>query len=170
MGMEEPEIMNSYDVLPEGIGKILAKSGEFIRRVPDLKYLSSYWKEFGSMSKFEVFLEDGDYTDILLTTKSGNRVVGAKLNTAHGNMILLPPIPNETEKFSYHDFDLNEEVWSDEGVEFGKRLVMSLIELDKAVRSLQESTPPPDWVLETHYQLERETVINSELETIDFGD
>jgi hypothetical protein len=70
---------------------IVPKGGKEIRVYKDLSFLSTYWNEFKEYSVYEVYLE-GDFSQVILTTKTGNKTVGAVISGQKGNLILLPPL------------------------------------------------------------------------------
>ena len=108
----------------------------------DIRYFSDYWREFSSCSRYEIYLE-GDFTkvDILLKTRSGDRIVGAAIRRGRGTLILVPPLVRPS---------------SDEFVKFGLRLSKSLVAVHKALHSDASITPPPDWSSDPTYRLGRE--------------
>jgi hypothetical protein len=152
---------NNYDVLPFKLGRIVPRSGTEIRVARDLKYLSTYWKEFAEYTVYEVYLE-GEFKDIIFTTKGGDKVVGAIIEGTKGTVILLPPIRFDEDEFSTK----SGKNWNAQGIAFGKRLVAALIGIDKALKGDRESTPPPEWTKNSEFRLERESVIEKEIQDI----
>jgi hypothetical protein len=151
---------SNYSYLPIEI-KAQKRRGEAISVSADAGPFVSYWEEFGPSSPYQVYLE-GNFTKILLSTKSGNRVVGALSNVGKGTIVLVPPVEYDEEDFT--DFDEHgEETWTDEAVQFGRRLVRALVELDRGLRSTSSATPPPPWATIPQYKLEREVELESEL-------
>jgi hypothetical protein len=152
---------NNYQVLPVNIGRIVPRSGKEIRVAKDLRFLSTYWKEFADYSAYEVYLE-GDFKDVVLTTKSGDKVVGAIIEGQKGTMILLPPIRFDTDDF----LTKSGQNWNAKGIAFGKRLTAVLVEIDKTLKGNRESTPPPEWTKSSDYRIERESILENEIKGV----
>jgi len=133
------------------MSRVVPRGGTEIRVAKDLGILAPYWKEFGRDSAYEVYLE-GQFGDVVLTTKTGDKVVGAIIKGAKGMMVLLPPLHYDPEPL----FTKSGKNWNAKGIAFGKRLSSILVEIDKAARSGRESTPPPEWTKAADYRLKNE--------------
>ena len=134
--------ISSYSAIPLPPLNFIPASGSEMRANGDIRYFSDYWREFSSCSRYEIYLE-GDFTkvDILLKTRSGDRIVGAAIRRGRGTLILVPPLVRPS---------------SDEFVKFGLRLSKSLVAVHKALHSDASITPPPDWSSDPTYRLGRE--------------
>jgi len=151
--------VENYSLLPSKIGNIVSRSGKEIKVAKDLGPLSGYWKSFAENSAYYVYLE-GKFENALLTTKIGSKVVGAIVPSGKGNLVLLPSLNYDIEEFiAGYDEENDEERWNQKGITFGRRLVASLVEIDKALREDEEATPPPDWTQDPSYRLERERTL-----------
>lgn len=151
---------SSYDSLPIKFYRLRPKGGEVIVPAKSLEFLATYWNEFARHSEYQVYF-DGPFTDILLTTKIGRKVVGGA-QRSEGNLVFLPPLTWDENEFLEYDEEDNA-IWSAKAIEFGRRFVSALIELDKNVRATTESTPRPDWVDVNDYRLETEEAIENEV-------
>lgn len=155
--------VENYSLLPTEIGRIVPRSGKEIKVAKNLGPLSSYWKNFAQLSAYEVYLE-GEFEHTLLTTKTGNKTVGAVVPVGKGSLVLLPPLNYDADDFlEGYDEETDDEVWSQEGVTLGKRLVGSLVEVDKALHEDKEKTPPPDWTQDPIYKLESEASLEKQI-------
>jgi hypothetical protein len=167
--------ISSYDVLPFRFESLVPKGGESIKVAGDLKHLAEYWREMGSHSAFEVHLA-GKFTNTFLTTKAGDRVVGADLRSK-GTFLFLPPVQYDELVFT-RPADAGEEVeegedeegeegkgaeWTEEGVNFGRRWISSLLSIDDALRAAMDATPPPEWAQAAGYRLPTEQGLEAEL-------
>lgn len=85
------EPLSSYAALPFGLKSAVAATGAGIVPTGDLKYLATLWQEFGSSFRYETYF-DGAFTDLLLKTRSGDRLIGAALRRGKGAAVLLPPL------------------------------------------------------------------------------
>jgi hypothetical protein len=150
---------SNYSCLPV---EIVAhkRRGDAVKVAADVGQFASYWEEFGPSSPYQVYIE-GNFTKTLLTTKSGNKVLGALIKIGKGTIILLPPVEYDEEEFT--EYTSEGEEWNDEGIKFGKRLISALVALDRAINSTSTATPPPEWVTTPEYKLQREVKLESEL-------
>lgn len=154
---------DNYSLLPTEIGRIVSRSGKEIRVAKDLGPLSSYWKNFAENSAYEAYLE-GKFDNALLT-KTGSKVVGAIVPEGKGNLVLLPTLTYDIEDFIEYDEE-DEEHWNQKGVAFGKKLITSLVEVDKALGEGKEATPTPDWTQDLTYRLESERTLEKRITKI----
>ena len=152
----------SYDALPLSI-QVHARSGKEIRAAGDLKYLTTYWSEFGKDSPYCATI-DGKFTEVLLNTQSGDRIVGASIRCEKGAVVLLPPVQNSEGALTEFDEDSLEECWNDEGIAYGHRLVSSIVSLVDALTSDSQITPPPQWTQSFHFRLSEEDEIEKKIE------
>ncbi|MEK6570052.1 MAG: hypothetical protein AABZ61_01680, partial [Bacteroidota bacterium] len=144
-----------------------SRQGDTIIPKADLRYLSTYWKEFGSDSKYEVYFT-GSFTDVLLTTRDQTKFVSAAIRHKTGGLLLLlPPLPLDQEGFSRFDEQLEDDIWTEEAEQYGHRLVTALVEIRKTLASKTETTPAPIWTFSDLWQLPSEKVINAEIHQID---
>jgi hypothetical protein len=155
--------LNSYGALPI---KAMARaaSGTWIKPATDLKYLAAYWKEFADHSMYEAYLE-GQFSDVLLKTRSGERIVGAAIRKGTGTLLLLPVLNYDEESFledtpadSDDDF-----TWTKAGIAFGRRLAAAVTGIADSIRADNKLTPPPTWALATEYRLREEPEIESQI-------
>lgn len=112
---------STYDTIPFDISRKVG-SGKSIKPTADLKFLSTYWREFKKYSEYRVTIE-GEFTEKLLETKNG-KIVGAMIK-GNGTVILLPPLDFSEEKFIIIGKDedgVYEEQWTNEALSLGKRL------------------------------------------------
>lgn len=151
------DLLRSYDALPI-TAKATATSGTEIRPAGDLKFLATYWKEFGEDSSYEAFLE-GEFTDVLLKTRSGDRVVGAAIRKGSGTLLLLPTLQYDYDSFVKPGTKKDTWDWTKEAIAYGNRLVVALVGIAEALREASEVTPPPPWSLAPDYRLKEEAVL-----------
>lgn len=153
---------NNYRFLPLSLNKVVPASGTEIKIAKDLKFLAPYWKEFAKNSPYDVYLE-GTFSEVILTTKSGNRTIGAILFGQKGAMILLPPVKYNYEEFVKYDKKKDSEVWTSKAISFGKSLLSHIVEIDSSLHRNREATPAPDWTKQESYRLDREIVLEKEI-------
>lgn len=139
--------ISSYEAVPK-IKRVTAKSGSAIRLEKDGSFLAEYWNALSVSSPYEVEIE-GDFTKVLMRSRTGDRVVGATLRTQRGgNLLFLPPIAYDPDVFIRDDEDDEEadpQYWTDEALQFGKRLVGYLVALFDGLKQDGGVTPTPNW-------------------------
>lgn len=157
--------LDSYSAIPTTISNLVPKGGEVIQPAADLKYLASYWHQFGSITKYEVYFE-GKFADILLKTRTGEKVVGATLRTdSGGTLLLLPPIEFDDKKLLRHR-EKEEPEWTKEAIKVGHQLLDVLIDIDKALKADKDITPAPKWTQASQWRLPKEESIESEISRV----
>lgn len=156
---------DNYHAIPLALGQIVPKGGKEIKVVKDLKFLATYWKDFASYSVYEVYLE-GKIPNPILTTKIGNKIVGAIYPGEKGYIIILPPIRYDEDLFITYDEEILEEIWTPEAIAFGKKLASCFFEIDKILCSSRETTPPPEWTSKSEYRMKRESSLEKKIKGI----
>ena len=150
--------INSYAAIPYPSLEFVPAVGYDMRVAGDPRYLSDYWREFSSCSRYVGYIAGGvSDADILLKTRSGDRVVGAALRRGCGLLILAPP-PNSP---IVHFRAVNAS--SDERVKFDVRLRGSLVSVHDAFLGSASVTPPPDWASDPTYRIEREDKLEADI-------
>lgn len=153
--------VSSYNAIPNLKG-VKSKSGTEIQIDKDAKYLAPYWSEFSGYSPYEVEIE-GDFKHILLRSRSGNRTLGAAVRGVTGNLLFLPPLRYDYEDFVQYDEKSSETYWTEEAVQFGKRLVSALGALEASLKQTGQATPPPSWTEESKFRLASEGQLELEI-------
>jgi len=154
---------DNYRSLPFDV-KPTNSQGSAMRLVQGAEVLSSYWSEFAKDSTYHVRLE-GEVTKPLVVTKTGGKTVGAlvRAQDAPGALLLLPYIELDSEEF----YDETEEEWTEEGLQYGHRLLSAIIETDKALRESKNLTPTPEWAKNADYDLPEEAKFREKLLRVD---
>lgn len=155
--------VESYSAVPN-ITSVEAKSGREVRLTKNGTYLAPYWKEWADYSAYEAFIA-GKFNHILLETKAGNKTVAAAVQ-GKGSLLFLPPLRYNKDKFMKYDSDMEEDYWTKEAIEFGKRLATALSNLSETMLSDRLITPPPQWALDSAYSTPEEGVFHSEIASV----
>lgn len=155
--------VSSYEAVPN-ISSVEPKSGREVRLTPDGALLAPYWKEFGNSSPYEAFIE-GKFTSVLLTTKSGDKTVGACVR-GKGTLLYLPPIRYDEKAFLKYGKARRERQWTPEALRFGKRLVATLVALSESLRAGRARTPVPAWAQDGKWVTTRETTVRAEISAV----
>lgn len=155
----EVDLFSNYEVIPVSLSPTTA-SGSRIRLVAKgAEVISSYWKEFGACSKYEVVIEKPEGT-VCLVTQSGSKPVGliCRSKTTNGSMILLPDI-----NFCPDHFEDEEGEWTADAEKFASRIVKEVVSLDKTLKLSSEVTPEPAWAATEDFALPSEGILKSKL-------
>ena len=158
------EPLNSYRIIPVIFEELNSGRGQEIKPAKDLAFLSSYWKDFGSVSQYQVYFASKMIVPVLVT-KTGSRAVGGlargKADSGKGTLVLLPQLDFDENDFITEKGD--ESYWNKKGVEFGNKLISALIEIDKALNSEKQKTPTPDWVKSVEFRIQKESVLENQI-------
>jgi len=151
--------ISSYEAVPD-LERVTAKSGKEIRLEKDATYLAPYWSEFSRYSPYEVEIQR-KFARVLLKSRVGDRTVGAAVHGSTGVLLFLPPLRYDQEGFVRYDDVTKKSHWTDEALEFGKRLVAALAALADSLKRSSQTTPPPPWTAESKYRLVAEGGLES---------
>ena len=150
--------ISSYSAIPIRSLEFVPAVGHKIRIVGQPRYLSEYWREFSSFSRYQGYLEANfGQADVILKTASGDRVVGAAIQCGRGTLILVPPLcpPNH--------FHAAVGGSPDERAKFDHILFRTLVAVHRAIHSDTSVMPPPDWVSDPAYRLGREDKLQADI-------
>ena len=84
------EITN-YDALPTTIA-VMNSKGDSMLLSPTESVLNDYWRQFGEESQYRVYISESNGYQALVTTRRGQRVVGAIHRTTNGGKLLALPL------------------------------------------------------------------------------
>lgn len=156
------EQCSNYEMIPyiKGVSRLHGNTIRISDKYRDT--FSGYWLEFESLSNYQVVLEVPS-ASVAFQTKNGEKCVGAVMrgNESKGLLACLPDLDFAREDF-FEEID-GEEVWSEEAQKFAARFVARIVELDRALRSDSDNTPPPKWASDPHLMLPAETRITRSL-------
>ncbi len=158
----DSEVLSSYDALPFSI-TTKSVSGRQITPTKDIGFLSSYWEQFGNEMHYQTSIE-GPFTNTLLKTKVGERIVGAAIRHNQAAFILVPPIVYDKVANATYYKNGKVDSWTQGGVQLGKRLSGALVAVAKALRSEGEATPPPEWTANATYQMPEEPALQGKIQ------
>jgi hypothetical protein len=172
-----------YSVVPGKIGTVVRRGGELIKASQDLGIIASYWREFGSSSRFEAYL-DNFKGDTLLETQTGGKTVGGiiKTNGVPGLLLFLPPPQLEDQmagrietlvakaaarpnKPKDRAAKARQTVAAKKKAEHSvvSQFIAAIANLDKAARSDRQITPPPAWAEDPIWELPAAMAVEEEL-------
>lgn len=158
--------INTASVLPIDLGAVTPKGGKNIKATPEIGVIKDYWKDFAEHSAYEFYF-DSSHIRPALVTHTGNMIVGAVVRVDRGHMVLLPPVNYDKEAFiDAYDFEAHEPIWTESATNFGHRLVSHFVDIDRALRSGADATPPPQWSEDLAYRLEAELTLTKEIDQL----
>jgi hypothetical protein len=174
--------VDPYEVIPCNFGSVIRRSGERIKPAGELGILATYWKEFGSYSVYEAYIENFKGVP-LLVTQTGSMAVGGTFRQAtwKGTLIFLPP-PDLAAIADSRVKDLKErqkkkraqnpktaarqaESYRNKAeLSVAKQFIAALIGLDKAARNKADATPPPEWSQDDRFTLTKEVQLQTKID------
>lgn len=159
------EPSDNYKLLPVFIGEVTSASGKII--IPsNIKVFQDLYESFKTDFAYSIYLEDIPAMQIAYTGKDRTKVLGGVIKYRGGNLILLPSLEINEDKFTEiktNKKGKEEEKWTKEGVGFGSKLIDALLKIDKFVHTDSDKTAPPDWVQNDKYILAKEKKIKDEI-------
>lgn len=119
----------NYEWLPLDVGKVIPANGRSMSLTRGAEFMAPYWKAVGADSEYRVYLEDPKGTAVL-TTKSGQRVVGllARGAAGEGALLLIPPLVFDEDALTNEDGN-----WNEKGVQLGRRVFAAFVGVAKAL-------------------------------------
>lgn len=167
------EAFYNYGMIPLSFDELTSAHGREIKPSKDLGLLTTYWKEFGAISEYQVYFDSASLFPSasllpLLETKAGKRTVGGlvreKPDSGKGTFVLLPKLEYDEEQFQTERKDGL--YWNKKGLEFGAKLISAVVEIDKALNSEKQKTPTPDWVKNKEFRIQNESVLERKVEKL----
>ncbi len=154
---------SNYDFLPISIGTLVSASGKNITFSGNALF-SDFNDKFKKNLEYQLYIENANGAQILFTGKDKTKILGAIFKVKGGNLIVLPFINYDEKKFTEYKGKEKKEYWTKEAIQFGKSLVKTLVDIDKALHKGGDKTPPPDWTNETGFQLTQEQILQKDVE------
>lgn len=144
---------NNYEFFPIKLPQFVSKSGNELIFTNNTIF-ASFWNETKQYLCYESYL-DGNIDNPLFLTKTGRKPVGGIFKMGKGHLILLPPVRYPETQFTKYDTKKHQRHWTEEALQFGERLIQIFVDLDNSLRGLSESTPPPEWVGDSNYEIDK---------------
>jgi hypothetical protein len=134
----------NYDFLPASIGTLVSASGKRINFSGN-SIFSDFYKTFKNNLEYQLYVEDIDSAQAIFTGKDTTKVLGAVYKVENGNIITLPYLKYDSDKFTQYEEKGDESCWTDEAMKFGSKFVDCLLSIDQQLTQESEKTPPPKW-------------------------
>lgn len=156
------ELYSNYEMVPLDLKPVSTNGKAMKLSTLGAEILAPYWNAFAESSSYSVLLDES-IPGICLTTRIGDKPVGAIIRGKHsGALVLLPDIDFYADDFLEED-DEEEAKWTAKAEQFAMRLLSAVINLDKALKSTTEITPEPPWAAESRYLLIQERTLRQKL-------
>lgn len=154
----------NYDFLPISIGTMVSAPGKNIEFSGNPLF-SDFNEKFKKNLEYQLYVENPGNAQIIFTGKDKTKILGAIYKVKSGHLVVLPFINYDEKKFTEHRGKGKEKkaYWTKEATQFGKSLVKTLVDVDKALRKGGDGTPPPDWAGHVDFRLAEEEVLQKEI-------
>jgi len=150
------EPFSNYKFLPFDI-KINNAKGKKMVIQNDL--IKTYFKCFENDLNFEAYIEPKENYIELIKTKNLDKLLSIQFKEYDGHIVFLPYLETEREDFYEEDHS-----WNSKAIKYGKKLIHSILEIDKSLSSTTEKTPRPDWIDEDEFKLRKAEKVKLEIE------
>ncbi len=157
------ETFSNYSVLPISIGSLTSASGKHVEFAGD-PIFSDFYKNFNKHLEYQLYIENSKEARIIFTGKDKAKILGAVYKVGSGHIVALPYLGYDEKKFIKYDKVKKGNFWTDEACKFGKMLIDCLLKIDQQLANVIDKTPPPEWVLDTKFSTEKETLIKNVIE------
>ncbi len=152
---------NNYKSIPTDLSPVPAAGNSMKLSTRGAEVLAAYWREFENVSRYEVILSNPE-VPAAIQTRTGEKTVGAiyASKTSAGKLLFVPDVDFESEEFFTNSV---KRTWSPAGTKFSKRMISTVVALDKALRDDSEVTPEPIWATDSRYVLGVEDALRVQL-------
>ena len=157
-------VVTNYDVFHPLINKdVGVAEGTSMHLNSRESILNDYWLQFGDECQYRLYLRDLGPLTPVVTTRRGDRVVGAILRNANaGTLVALPWL--DLERMEWVDWDDDgEQSWTSEATAWGTRYIKTLESLDVAIRSQHDKTTAPQWARDESLRTAKEMALSRDL-------
>lgn len=160
--------INSYSFLPISLPTVTSAEGTEIT-FDNNSIFARFFNELKGNFKYECYFDDKQFGNPVLFTKSGKKILGSILPVYSGRLVFLPPlmysknhseIDHKIDKYYFHQGNR----WTQEGVNFGKKLIQAFINLDKSLKEDSSKSIPPDWTKSPNFKTKPEMFLEKEIE------
>ena len=173
--------LEPYNVIPIPVGTVVRKSGAHIKPTGDLGILATYWHEFGPYTTYDAYLDDFKGTTLLSTQTGGKTVGGILRHPTWKSALILLPTPDLSTAVDERAKSLQQkqrgrhvqssstrprtETYRKKAeASVARQFISAVLALDKAARNATERTPPPAWLEEDRFSLQREKEVQAEID------
>lgn len=134
----------NYDFLPVNIGTLISASGKHVE-FSGQPIFSDFYRKFKDNLEYQLYVEGIDSAQIIFTGKVKAKILGAIYKVGNGNVVTLPYLKYDNNKFTKYNKKKDKSYWTDEAMKFGNNFVDCLLSIDQQLIQESEKTPPPKW-------------------------
>lgn len=120
---------NNYEFLPLNIGTIVSASGKQIEFSGN-SIFSDFYNKFKKNLEYQLYVENISNAQIIFTGKDKTKVLGAIYKVGNGNIITLPYLKYDNDKFIEYKEKEDKNYWTDEAMKFGNIFIDCLLSID----------------------------------------
>ena len=155
----------NYDIVPDI--RVIESIGSSMKLASNDSLIRHFWQQFGDESQYRVYLKNSEDFMPLITTRHGDRVVGAMSSSeGGGKLIALPWIDLERKGVFTEEYEGdNGEVeyrWTPAAKKWGNRFLKALSYIDQALKGQGNRTPTPQWAQSDTYKTGEEIKLYEE--------
>jgi len=147
---------NNYNFLPFKLSVHNAKGKKMVIKNDLIK---TYFKCFENDLNFQAYIEPDEKYIELIRTKNLDKLLSVQLKEYDGNIIILPYLETDREGFYEENGD-----WNSKALQYGKKLIHSILEMDKKLSASTEKTPKPEWIDKEDYKLKKAEKVKLSIE------
>lgn len=136
---------SNYEFLPNKVGNIISAKGKHIKFTGHSVF-TEFYRTFKDNLEFNLYLENQDGAKTIFTAKDKTKILGSVQKISNGHIITLPYIAYDNDQFTKYDDKEDKTLWTEEALEFGEKLVNSIISIDSELNLNSEKTQPPKWI------------------------
>lgn len=116
---------------------------------PNSIIVDNFQKNFKEQLGFELYIESLEPNVNLYSSKNKDKNFSCYFKHLNGYVVLLPAIYVNTNDY----YDEKKEKYTEKGTQFSKKYISNIIEIEKNVRNLITSTPKPEWLSRTEFEI-----------------
>ena len=142
------ETYSNYNFLPIGLGTLTSASGNHVQFCAN-SIFGDFYKKFEKHLEYQAYIENLKNAQIVFTGKNKAKILGAVYKIGAGNLIVLPCLKYDYDKFVKTKKDKNgkeKSYWTDAASKFGHSLVECLVKISNELSASTDKTPAPEWV------------------------
>jgi hypothetical protein len=155
-------LFSNYESIPAKLGPVVASGTSMKLSTTNTELLAPYWREFESISRYQVLLTEPKIP-VCVTTRTGDKPVGAiyRSTASNGTLLCLPDIDFYPRNFIRGKDE--KQSWTAAAAQFAGKFIASVVALDKTLRATSEVTPEPVWVTGPQFTLEPEAALRLQM-------
>jgi len=152
----------NYDFLPISIGALVSASGKHIEFSGN-SIFNDFYKKFNNNLEYQLYVEDIGSAQAIFIGKDKAKILGAIYKVGSGNIVTLPYLKYDNDKFTKYKKGENKSYWTNEAMEFGNNFVDCLLSIDRQLTQESEKTLPPKWSIQEQFSSKKAIKIGKDI-------